>query len=150
MPQDKILLVEDNGDDEALTRMALAKLKANIEVNVVRDGAEAIEYLFCTGRYSGRNVQDTPRMVLLDLKLPKMDGYEVLRRIRANERTKVLPVVVFTSSEEETDIQKIRNSGANSYVVKPLDSDKFSHCVGQLGIYWLSLNQPPSPPEKIQ
>ncbi|MGO9447015.1 MAG: response regulator [Thiobacillaceae bacterium] len=142
MKEKTILLVEDNPDDEALTLHALEKNKIGNMVFVARNGAEALDYLFCTGPHSKRNPSDLPTVVLLDLKLPKIDGLEVLRRIRAEDRTRLLPVVLLTSSNEEEDRLKGYSLGANSYVRKPVDFDDFMHAAGQLGLYWLLLNQP--------
>ena len=138
-----ILLVEDNQDDEALTLRALKKNNISNQVIVARDGAEALEYLFGTGQYSGRDANLTPQVVLLDLKLPKVEGLEVLRRMRANESTKLLPVVILTSSNEEQDRINGYDSGANSYVRKPVDFNQFIEAVRQLGLYWLILNEQP-------
>jgi two-component system, response regulator len=138
-----ILLVEDNPDDEALTLRALKKNNISNQVIVARDGAEALEYLFGTGQYSGRDANLTPQVVLLDLKLPKVEGLEVLRRMRANESTKLLPVVILTSSNEEQDRLNGYDSGANSYVRKPVDFNQFIEAVRQLGLYWLILNEQP-------
>ncbi|MDO8680793.1 MAG: response regulator [Acidobacteriota bacterium] len=138
-----ILLVEDNPDDEALTLRALRKNNIKNEVIVARDGAEALDYLFGTGRHAGRNVANLPTVALLDLKLPKVDGLEVLRRIRADERTKLLPVVILTSSKEEQDVVKGYRLGANSYVRKPVNFDEFIEAARQLGLYWLLLNEAP-------
>ena len=143
MANNVILLVEDNTDDEALTLRALKKNDIKNEVVVARDGAAAIEYLFATGQYAGRDPNHLPRVVLLDLKLPKVDGLEVLRQIRANEHTKLLPVVILTSSNEEQDRFKGYHSGANSYVRKPVDFNQFIDAVRQLGLYWLILNEQP-------
>src|SRR6266852_569865 len=137
-----ILLVEDNADDEKLTLRALKKNNILNEVVVARDGAEALDYLFGTGAYAGRNLSVMPEVVLLDLKLPKLDGLEVLRRLRADERTKLLPVVILTSSNEEADRIHGYGLGANSYVRKPVDFNQFSEAARQLGLYWLVLNQP--------
>lgn len=137
-----ILLVEDNPDDEALTLRALASHRITNHVVVAHDGAEAVDYLFGTGAHAGRDLSVMPQVVLLDLKLPKLDGLEVLRRIRANERTKFLPVVILTSSDEERDMLQGYTLGANSYVRKPVDFGQFSEAVRQLGLYWLILNQP--------
>jgi len=138
-----ILLVEDNADDEALTIRALKKNNIMNEVVVAHDGAEALEYLFGTGKYAGRNTSLMPEVILLDLKLPKIDGLEVLRRLRADERTGLLPVVVLTSSKEERDMIESYRLGANSYVRKPVDFAQFSEAVRQLGLYWLVLNEAP-------
>jgi two-component system, response regulator len=136
-----ILLVEDNPDDEALTIRALRNSNILNRVDVVRDGAEALDYLFATGAHSGRDTSVTTQVVLLDLKLPKIDGLEVLRRLRADDRTKLLPVVVLTSSDEERDLISSYRLGANSYVRKPVDFAEFSEAVRQLGLYWLLLNR---------
>jgi len=138
-----ILLVEDNADDEVLTLRALKKNNISNEVVVARNGVEALDYLFGTGTYTGRNLNIVPQVVLLDLKLPKLDGLEVLRRLRADEHTKLLPVVVLTSSDEEQDRFNSYGLGANSYVRKPVDFNQFSEAVRQLGLYWLVVNQPP-------
>jgi len=136
-----ILLVEDNPRDEALTLRALKKSNIVNEVVVARDGVEALDYLFGTGTYSERDMTMMPQLVLLDLKLPKVDGLQVLQRIRADERTRRLPVVVFTSSSEEEDLMNSYNLGANSYVRKPVDFEQFLEATRQLGLYWLILNQ---------
>jgi two-component system response regulator len=143
----RILLVEDNPRDEALTLRALNKITVEHEVAVVRDGVEALDYLFCTGPYAGRDITIVPQVVLLDLKLPKVGGLEVLKRLRADERTRLLPVVVFTSSSEQEDMLKSYDHGANSYVRKPVDFEQFSKATEQLGLYWLLHNEPP--PEGI-
>jgi two-component system response regulator len=141
----KILLVEDNADDEALTLRALHKSKVANQIDVVRDGAEALDYLFCTGTYAARDLFDLPQVILLDLKLPKVDGLEVLRRIRGETRTRMLPVVILTSSKEEQDMVNAYTSGANSYVRKPVDFNQFVDAIANLGLYWLVLNEvPPS------
>lgn len=146
MAEKVILLVEDNPDDEALTLRALRKNNIRNEVVVVHDGAEALDFLFCTGAYAKRNPEENPQVVLLDLKLPKVDGLEVLRRIRANPRTSLLPMVILTSSKEERDMVQGYTNGANSYVRKPVDFDQFVEAVRQLGLYWLVLNE--APPKK--
>jgi len=139
----EILLVEDNPNDVELALRALKKHNFTNKVHVVKNGAEALEYIFGTGAYAGRDVNNKPKVILLDLKLPKVDGLEVLRRIKADERTKVIPVVVLTSSTEERDIIESYQLGVNSYIVKPIDFDKFIDAVSELGLYWLLLNQPP-------
>lgn len=141
MTEQVILLVEDSSSDEELTLRALKKHNIANRVVVTRDGAEALDYLFAQGAYSGRNVADVPQVVLLDLNLPKVGGLEVLRRIRADDRTKLLPVVILTSSREDRDLLGGYASGANSYVVKPVDFTQFAEAVRQLGMYWLILNQ---------
>jgi two-component system response regulator len=135
-----ILLVEDNPDDEALTLRVFKKSNILNKVVVTRDGAEALDYLFGTGRYTGRDTSLMPQVILLDLKLPKVDGLEVLRRLRTDERTKLLPVVILTSSDEERDIVDSYSLGANSYVHKPVDFGQFAEAIRQLGLYWLVLN----------
>ena len=143
MENKMILLVEDNPDDEALTIRALKKNNIGNDLAVVRDGAEALEFLFCTGAYANRDPNDRPQVILLDINLPKVDGLEVLRRIRADESTRLLPVVILTSSKEEQDLIKGYSLGANSYVRKPVDFDQFVEAVRQLGLYWLILNEAP-------
>ncbi|MBL8502952.1 MAG: response regulator [Rhodocyclaceae bacterium] len=137
-----ILLVEDNPDDEALTLRAFNKNRIGNQVVVARDGVEALDYLFGNGHHAGRDLAVQPAVVLLDLKLPRIDGLEVLRRIRANERTSLLPVVILTTSKEQQDIYEGYSLGANSYIRKPVDFEKFIQAVGQLGLYWLVLNEP--------
>jgi two-component system response regulator len=137
-----ILLVEDNRDDEALTLRALRKNNIKNEVVVARDGVEALDYLFGTGTYAGRDVSETPQVILLDLNLPKLDGLEVLRRLRNDDRTRLLPVVILTSSNEDRDRIRGYGFGANSYVRKPVDFTQFLEAVRQLGLYWLVLNVP--------
>ncbi len=139
----EILLVEDNPADEELTLRALKKGKIANTIFVVRDGAEALDFLFCKGEYRDRAHMIKPRVILLDLKLPKIDGLEVLRQIRENERTRLIPVVVLTSSREEKDIVESYRLGVNSFIVKPVEFDKFVEAVKNLGWYWLLLNQPP-------
>jgi two-component system response regulator len=138
-----ILLVEDNPDDEELTLLALKKSNIANEVVVARDGAEALDYLFGTGTYAGRDLSVMPAVTLLDLKLPKVDGLEVLKRLRAHEHTRRLPVVILTSSREQQDIVESYNFGANSYIRKPVDFAQFMEATKQLGLYWLVLNEPP-------
>ncbi|TLY16320.1 MAG: response regulator [Nitrospirae bacterium] len=137
-----ILLVEDNPDDEALTLRALKQNKIQNEVVVARDGAEALDYLFARGAYAGRDLRVMPQLILLDLKLPKVDGLEVLQRLRADPRTAHLPVVVLTSSREGRDVIESYRHGANSYIPKPVDFARFTEAVRQLGLYWLVLNEP--------
>lgn len=141
--QKVILLVEDNADDEMLAMRALKKSNIANSIVVARDGVEALDYLFGTGCYEGRDTGVLPQIVLLDLKLPKIDGLEVLRRIRADSRTKRLPVAVLTSSKEECDVIASYDLGANSYIRKPVDFDQFAESIRQLGMYWLVLNEPP-------
>lgn len=142
MSKKSILLVEDNPDDVALTLRALKKNNIANEVIVANDGVEALDYLFGTGAYAGRDVNKIPEVVLLDLKLPKIDGLEVLERLRKDERTKIAPVVILTSSKEEQDLVRSYKLGANSYIRKPVDFTQFSEAVRQLGLYWLVLNEP--------
>ena len=143
MAEKIILLVEDNPDDETLTLRALKKNNIKNKVIVVRDGAEALDYLFCRREYADRNPCSLPQVVLLDLKLPKLDGLEVLRQIRANEQTKLQPVVILTSSKEDQDLINGYKLGANSYVRKPVNFEDFSEAIKQLGLYWLILNEIP-------
>ncbi len=137
-----ILLIEDNPDDEALTLRAFNKNGIGNAVIVARDGVEALDYLFGNGSHAGRDMSIMPAVVLLDLKLPRIDGLEVLRRIRANERTSMLPVVILTTSKEQQDIFDGYSLGANSYIRKPVDFEKFIQAVSQIGLYWLVLNEP--------
>lgn len=139
----KVLLVEDNPDDEALTLRAFRKSNLTNEVIVARDGVEALDYLLGTGTYAGRDPNDKPQLVLLDLKLPKLDGLEVLQQIRDHEITRMLPVVILTSSKEQEDLIRSYSLGANSYIRKPVDFNQFVQAVQQLGLYWLVLNQYP-------
>jgi CheY-like chemotaxis protein len=141
MSERVILLIEDNAGDEALTLRALKKAKILNKVVVMRDGAQALDYLFVRGAFSDRDVGEIPQIVLLDLNLPKIGGLDVLRAIRADPRTKLLPVVILTSSKQDKDLIDGYNLGANSYVVKPVDFTQFSEAVGQLGLYWLILNE---------
>lgn len=143
MTEHTILLVEDSSSDEELTLRALKKSNIANRVVVTRDGAEALDYLFAQGAFADRDPRDLPQVVLLDLNLPKIGGLEVLRRIRADERTKLLPVVILTSSREDKDLLVGYASGANSYVVKPVDFTQFADAVRQLGMFWLVINQPP-------
>lgn len=139
----EILLVEDNPCDVELALHALEKHHIANCIEVVRDGAEALDYVFCTGPYAHRRIADMPKLILLDLKLPKVNGLEVLERIKSDPRTKCIPVVVLTSSREEQDIVQSYQSGVNSYITKPVDFDQFAEAVRQLGLYWLLLNEPP-------
>jgi two-component system response regulator len=145
MRERTILLVEDNPDDQELTLRALKLNNILNEVVTVEDGAQALDYLFCEGEYADRDPIAMPQVVLLDLKLPKIDGLEVLRRLRADERTKLLPVVILTSSKEDKDRLAGYSSGANSFVRKPIEFAEFSEAIRQLGLYWLILNEPPPP-----
>lgn len=138
-----ILLVEDNPDDELLAIRALKKNNIMNEVVVARDGAEALDYLFATGAYEGRDTSVMPQVILLDLKLPKVSGLEVLKRLRDDDRTRLLPVVILTSSREERDLKESYRLGANSYIRKPVDFTQFSEAIRQLGLYWLVLNEAP-------
>jgi two-component system, response regulator len=138
----EILLVEDNPNDVELALHALKKNRVSNSIHIARDGAEALDFIFGTGAFEGRNIEDTPKMILLDLKLPKVDGIDVLRRIKSDPRTQMIPVVVMTSSSEERDILDTYQLGVNSYIVKPVDFEQFTQVVQQLGYYWLLLNQP--------
>jgi len=143
MNSKKILLVEDNPDDVELTLRAFRKNRIANEVIVARDGVEALDYLFCRGQHADRDMRDIPSVVLLDLKLPKVDGLDVLRQLRGNEHTRLIPVVILTSSREQRDLITGYALGANSYIVKPVDFEKFTEAVGQLELYWLLLNESP-------
>jgi len=143
MRNKKILLVEDNPDDQELIRMALDESHIANELVVVNDGAQALDYLFCTGTYAGRDISEAPEVILLDLKLPKVNGLEVLTQLRADKRTAMLPIVVLTTSSEEEDILASYKLGANSYIRKPVDFNQFSKAVQSLGGYWLILNHKP-------
>lgn len=140
----EILLVEDNPRDEELTLRALKKHNLANSVHVAKDGAEALDYIFARGTCEGRDIGNTPKVILLDLKLPKVDGLEVLREVKEDERTKTIPVVVLTSSREEKDMVESYKLGVNSYIVKPVDFNKFFDAVGDLGLYWLLINEVPS------
>ena len=143
METKKILIVEDNPDDVELTLLAFKKNNITNEVVVVDDGEKAFEYLFCTGRYVSRDPKDVPAVVLLDIKLPKVNGLEVLKKIRSEERTKLIPVVILTSSKQEQDLANGYKFGCNSYVRKPVEFNEFAEAVRQLGLYWLLINEPP-------
>lgn len=140
-----ILLVEDNPDDEVLTLRALRKHNIGNKVYVARDGAEALDFLFCLNQYADRDPHELPQLILLDIKLPKIDGLEVLRRIREDERTSLLPVVILTSSKEQQDLVEAYRNRANSYMRKPVEFTEFAEAVRELGLYWLVLNQAPPP-----
>jgi two-component system response regulator len=139
----EILLVEDNPDDVTLTLRALKKNNIVNQVLVARDGQEALDFLFGEAEHAGRDLRDRPKVILLDLKMPKVDGHEVLERIRKDDRTRTIPVVVLTSSREERDLARSYALGVNSYIVKPVDFDKFTEAVRTIGLYWLLLNEPP-------
>jgi two-component system response regulator len=139
----EILLVEDNPSDVELTLHSLRSSNLTNHIEVVRDGAEALDFIFCTGAYAPRYIENGPRMILLDLKLPKVDGLEVLQRVKSDPRTRMLPVVVLTSSREERDIVESYQLGVNSYIVKPVDFEQFTEAVRQMGLYWRLLNQSP-------
>jgi CheY-like chemotaxis protein len=140
----EILLVEDNPQDLELALRALRKANVTNRIQVARDGAEALEFIFCEGPHAGRKIEDTPRVILLDLKLPKVDGMEVLTRVKTDPRTRAIPVVVLTSSKEQNDVVESYQLGVNSYIVKPVNFERFVEAVQQLGMYWLLLNQPPN------
>jgi two-component system response regulator len=139
----EILLVEDTPEDLELALRALTKAKLSNHIQVARDGAEAIEFIFGEGAYAGRKVENGPKVILLDLKLPKIDGIEVLRRVKGDARTKTIPVVVLTSSKVQKDVVESYRLGVNSYIVKPVNFERFAEAVQDLGMYWLLLNQPP-------
>ena len=139
----EILLVEDNPQDLELAQRALRNANVSNRIQVARDGAEALEFIFCEGAHAGRKIEDTPKVILLDLKLPKVDGLEVLRRIKGDPRTRAIPVAVLTSSKEQNDVVESYHLGVNSYIVKPVNFERFTEAVQQLGLYWLLLNQPP-------
>jgi len=140
-----ILLVEDNPSDVGLTQRALTKSHIANDMVVAEDGQDALDYIFASGKYTGRDVSETPALVLLDLKLPRVDGLEVLRRVRSDERTKRIPVVILTTSREEQDVAQSYDLGANSYIRKPVDFKQFVESVERLGLYWLVMNEPPPP-----
>lgn len=139
----EILLVEDNPNDVELTLRALKKANISNQIHVVRDGEEATEFIFCEGKFTNRRIEDMPSVILLDLKLPKIDGLDILKRVKSDPRTKSIPVIVLTSSREQKDILESYNLGTNSYIVKPVNFEQFAAAVQQLGLYWLVLNQPP-------
>ncbi len=139
----EILLVEDNPDDLDMTLHALRKMKLANHVQVARDGVEALDFIFCRGCHAARSIEDAPRVILLDLKLPRLGGLEVLQRLKADPRTQGIPVVMLTSSKEQSDVEKSYKLGANSYIVKPVDFEQFAEAVQNLGLYWMLLNQPP-------
>jgi CheY-like chemotaxis protein len=141
----EILLVEDNPQDLELTLRALKKANLANHIHVARDGAEALEFIFCEGPHAARRIDDIPKVILLDLKLPKVDGLEVLQRVKADPRTRNIPVTILTSSKEQSDIVESYHLGVNSYIVKPVNFESFSTAVQNLGLYWLLLNQPPLP-----
>lgn len=139
----EILLIEDNMNDAELTIRALKKNNLANKLVHLKDGTEAIDFIFAEGNYSGRKVENVPKVILLDLKMPKVNGIEVLKKIKADERTKKIPVVILTSSNEDPDIQECYRLGVNSYVVKPVQFERFVKSVSELGLYWMILNQPP-------
>ncbi|MHB9130228.1 MAG: response regulator [Armatimonadota bacterium] len=148
MSEPVILLVEDNRDDAELTRLALSECKVVNQLIWVHDGQEALEWLYCTGKHAERDPCLLPTVVLLDLKLPKINGLEVLERIRKHPFTRRLPVVILTSSREEQDIMRGYDLGANSYIRKPVDFEQFTHAIKELGVYWMVMNEPPPPGER--
>jgi two-component system response regulator len=139
----ELLLIEDNPQDLELALLALRKANLSNRIHVARDGAEALEFIFCEGPHASRRIADCPKVILLDLKLPKVDGLEVLRRIKGDARTKMIPVVVLTSSREQSDVVNTYQFGVNSYIVKPVNFEQFAEAVRDLGLYWLLHNQPP-------
>ncbi|WP_395751218.1 response regulator [Prosthecobacter sp.] len=139
----EILLVEDSLEDLELTQRALRNSNLGNHIQIARDGAEALDFIFCEGEHAGRRIEDTPKMILLDLKLPKVDGLEVLERIKGDPRTKHIPVVILTSSKEQVDVIRSYQLGVNSYIVKPVNFEGFTAAVQELGMYWLLINQPP-------
>jgi len=145
MAQFDILLVEDNPTDAELALLALKEHNLANKLKWVKDGAEALDFLFATGAYSGRNIENIPRVILLDLRLPKVDGLEVLRRIKADARTKRIPVVMLTSSKEDRDVMDSYEHGVNSYINKPVEFNEFTRMISELGYYWLFINRPPNP-----
>lgn len=140
----EILLVEDNPNDLELTLRALRKINLGNRIHVARDGAEALDFIFCEGPHANRRITDAPKVILLDLKLPKVDGLEVLQRIKGDQRTRQIPVVILTSSREQSDIVDSYQLGTNSYIVKPVDFDQFAEAVQKMGLYWLLINHPPN------
>jgi two-component system, response regulator len=140
----EILIVEDTSEDLDLTLRALRKAKITNRIQVAHDGEEASDFIFCEGPFAQRKMEDGPKVILLDLKLPKIDGLEVLRRIKSDQRTKSIPVVVLTSSKEQNDVVESYNLGVNSYIVKPVNFEQFSEAVQKLGMYWLLINHPPN------
>jgi CheY-like chemotaxis protein len=141
--QIEVLLVEDNPSDIELVLRAFKKNNLQNKVHVIRDGAEALEFIFCTGAYTARDINSPLKVIILDLKLPKVNGKEVLKRIKSDDRTKMIPVVVTTSSQEEKDVVESYHLGVNSYIVKPVDFQKFIDTITELGLYWLFINKPP-------
>jgi two-component system response regulator len=139
----ELLLVEDNPQDLELAVRALRKAHLSNNIQIARDGAEALEFIFCEGQYATRKIEDAPKVILLDLKLPKIDGLEVLKRIKGDPRTRMIPVVVLTSSKEQSDVVESYQLGVNSYIVKPVNFEQFAEAVSNLGLYWLLHNQPP-------
>ena len=139
----EILIVEDTPQDLELALRALRKANLANRIEVARDGVEALDYIFCEGKHTDRKIENAPKMILLDLKLPKIDGLEVLKRLKSDPRTKMIPIVVMTSSKEQSDVVESYNLGVNSYIVKPVNFEQFSEAVQKLGMYWLLLNHPP-------